>query len=119
MDQVLLDEPGECFPDPTAVAITPDGALALVTSAGTNRVAVVDLVRLRKLLEETAPAERESVLPNHLGKAAEFVMAMIPTGINPRGLAIAPDGRTAYVACALDDSLTVIDIAIRQAIGRD
>ena len=28
-DQVLLDEPGMCFPDPTAVAITPDGRLAL------------------------------------------------------------------------------------------
>ena len=25
VDQVLLDEPGDCFPDPTAVAITPDG----------------------------------------------------------------------------------------------
>ena len=34
VDQVLLDEPGQSFPDPTAVAITPDGALALVTSAG-------------------------------------------------------------------------------------
>jgi YVTN family beta-propeller protein len=118
VDQVLLDDPGECFPDPTAVAITPDGALALVTSSGADRVGVVDLARLRKLLEETSPDDREHVLPDHLGKAAEFVTAMIPTGINPRGLAIAPDGKTAYVACALEDSLTVIDIAQRKAVER-
>jgi len=42
-DQVLLDEPGMCFPDPKAVAITPDGRLALVTSATSDRVAVVDI----------------------------------------------------------------------------
>ncbi len=118
VDQLLLDEPGECFPDPTAVAITPDGALALVTSAGTDRVAVVDLAKLRKLLEETPAEERENVLPNHLGKAAEFVTGKIPTGTNPRGLAIAPDGKTAYVACALDDSLTVIDMLERKVTDR-
>ncbi len=116
VDQVLLDEPGECFPDPNSVAITPDGALALVTSAGADRVAVVDLKRLTKLLEETSPEQRENVLPNHLGKAAEFVKTRIATGLNPRGLAIAPDGKTAYVACALDDALTVIDIAQAKAV---
>ena len=42
VDQVLLDEPGECFPDPSAMAITPDGALALVASAGADCVAVMD-----------------------------------------------------------------------------
>ena len=46
VDQVLLDEPGLCFPDPAAVAITPDGRLALVTSSSTDRVAVVDVAKL-------------------------------------------------------------------------
>jgi len=43
VDQVLLDEPGMCFPDPTDIAVTPDGRLALVTSSTSNRVAVVDV----------------------------------------------------------------------------
>jgi YVTN family beta-propeller protein len=118
VDQVLLDEPGRSFPDPTAVAITPDGTLALVTSAGTDRVAVVDLARLRKLLETASPEDRAELIPNHLGKSAEFLVAHVPTGINPRGLTISADGRTAYVACALEDAITVIDVASRNAIDR-
>ena len=45
-------------------------------------------------------------------------MAHVPTGINPRGLTISADGRTAYVACALEDAITVIDVASRNAIDR-
>ena len=30
MDQILLDEPHLCFPDPTDVEMTPDGRFALV-----------------------------------------------------------------------------------------
>ena len=41
--------------------------------------------------------EREHVLPNHLGKATEFVIAHIPTGQCPRGIVAAGDSRTAYV----------------------
>ncbi|MGB0680892.1 MAG: Gfo/Idh/MocA family oxidoreductase, partial [Polyangiales bacterium] len=40
-DQVLLDEPNLHFPDATDVAFTPDGRRALVTSSGSDRVAVV------------------------------------------------------------------------------
>ena len=50
----------------------------LVTSAGTDRVAVVDIARLRRLLEAPRPSERANVLPNHLGKATEFVIGPIP-----------------------------------------
>ncbi len=51
VDQVLLDEPNLCFPDPADVAITPDGRLALVTSSGSDRVAVVDVAKLISMLE--------------------------------------------------------------------
>ena len=118
VDQVLLDEPGQSFPDPAAIAITPDGTLALVTSAGSDRVAVVDIARLRKMLEDASADDRANLIPNHLGKATEFVVAHIPTGINPRGITISGDGRTAYVACALDDAVTVIDLASRQAVAQ-
>ncbi len=117
VDQVLLDQAGESFPDPTDVAVTPDGALALVTSAGSDQVAIVDLAQLTGLVQGATEDERRDVLPNHLGQATRFVTALVPTGRNPRGLAIAPDGKTAWVACALDDALTVIDIPGRKAAG--
>ncbi|MCY2986375.1 MAG: multiheme c-type cytochrome [Planctomycetota bacterium] len=118
VDQVLLDEPGMSFPDPADVAITPDGRLALVTSSGTDRVAVVDLEKMIGLLEKATPQEREKVIPNHLGQATEFVTTHIPTGNCPRGILIAPDGKTAYVACSLDDSITVIDLGELRVVQR-
>src|SRR5208282_1868126 len=51
VDQVLLDEPGICFPDATGLAITPDGRLALVTSSGSDRVGVVDIQKLMAVVK--------------------------------------------------------------------
>ncbi len=118
VDQVLLDEPDLCFPDPADVAISPDGRYAFVTSSGSDRVAVIDVERLIALLRSASPYEREHVLPNHLGKPTEFVVQHISTRSSPRGVLFAPDGRTAWVANALDDSLTVIDVARLAAVGR-
>jgi len=118
VDQVLLDEPSQCFPDPADVAITPDGRLALVTSSSSDRVAVVDLEKLTGMLQAASDEDRREVFPHHLGLATEFVVKHIPTKNTPRGILIAPDGKTAYVACALDDSLTVIDLARLEAAGR-
>jgi len=118
VDQLLLDEPGTCFPDPTGMAITPDGRLALVTSSGSDRVAVVDIQKLIAVVEAASDEERAHVLPNHLGKATEFVLAHIPTGICPRGIVVAPDGRTAYVANSLDDSVSVLDLGTLRNVAR-
>lgn len=118
VDQVLLDEPQRCFPDPADVAITPDGRLALVSSSGSDRAAVVDVAKLISLVEDASEYEREHVLPNHLGKPTQFVIAHVPLKNSPRGVAITPDGRTAFVANALDDSLTVIDLPSLKAVNR-
>ncbi len=106
------------FADPTDVACTPDGRYALVTSSGTDRVAVVDVQKLLALLRRSSQYEREQVLPNHLGKPSEFLVQHIATKDSPRGLVIAPDGKLAYVANSLDDSLTVIDLGRLEAAGR-
>jgi YVTN family beta-propeller protein len=118
VDEVLLDEPGMGFADATDVAFTPDGRYALVTSAGTDRVAVVDVEKLMAILRRSSDYEREHVLPNHLGKAAEYVVKYIPTGNSPRGILVSRDGKLAYVANSLDDSLTVIDVARMESAGR-
>jgi YVTN family beta-propeller protein len=118
VDQVLLDEPDMCFPDPADVAITPDGKLALVTSSGSNRIAVVDVPKLISMLEAASDHEREHVFPNHMGKPTEFVKTYIPAEHSPRGIIITPDGKTAFTANALDDSLTVIDLEKLESVKR-
>jgi YVTN family beta-propeller protein len=118
VDQVLLDQPHLYFPDPADAAVTPDGRYALVTSSGSNRVAVVDLEKLISMLEAASPHERRRVFPNHLGKPTEFVVKFIATEDSPRGVLCAPDGKTAYTANALDDSVTVIDLNALEAVAR-
>ncbi|MFH0980510.1 MAG: multiheme c-type cytochrome [Planctomycetota bacterium] len=118
VDQVLLDEPQRCFPDPADVAVSPDGRYAFVTSSGSDCVAVVDVPKLMALLQSASPYEREHVFPNHLGKPTEFVVKHIPTKNSPRGVVFSHDGQSAFVANALDDSLTVIDVPRLEAVGR-
>ena len=111
VDQVLLDQPHAYFPDPNDVAVSPDGRHALVTSGGSDRVAVVDIAALLEMIEGASPDERDKVLPNHLGLSGRFVIKHLEVGSNPRGVAFSPNGRFAYVANALDDSVTVIETA--------
>ena len=118
VDQVLLDEPNLCFADPTSVVISPDGRRALVSSSGTNRVAVVDLPKLISMLQAASDDDRQHVFPNHLGKPTEFVLKHIDVGDSPRGIVITRDGQTAFVANALDDSLTVIGLDRMEAVKR-
>jgi YVTN family beta-propeller protein len=118
MNQVLLDEPHRCFPDAADVACSPDGAYALVTSSGSDRVAVVDVNRLVAMLESATAHELERVFPNHQGKATEFVVKHISTKNSPRGVLFSHDGKSAFVANALDDSLTVIDMDRLEAAAR-
>jgi len=111
VDQVLLDEPSICFPDPSDVAFTPDGRYALVTSSGSDKAAVIDVEKLRSILLSASPYERKYVIGNHLGIPTEFIVKRISTGKSPRGIVVTPDGKMAFIANALDDSLTVIDLS--------
>jgi len=110
VDQVLLDQPDLAFPDAADVILTADGRRALVTSSGSDRVAIVDLEKMLSMLEAATPEERERILPNHLAKSTEFVETFVKTGRSPRGITIAADDKTAYVANTLDDTVTVIDL---------
>jgi YVTN family beta-propeller protein len=117
-DQVLLDEPSRCFPDPADVAFTPDGNLALVTSSGLDLVAVVEVPELMRMLKEATEKEREEIFPNHLGKPTEFVRTHIPVGHCPRGIVVGPEGAYAYVANSLDDSVSVLDLKKLEEVER-
>jgi YVTN family beta-propeller protein len=87
---------------PQKVAIDPDGRHAYVTNYGDNTVSVIDL-------------------PTQLGldiyNAILKTNSTIPVGLNPRGLAVAPDSHHAFVVNTEDDTLTVIDTAAGTVIG--
>ncbi|MFQ5589807.1 MAG: beta-propeller fold lactonase family protein [Phycisphaerae bacterium] len=108
VDQVLLDQPNDYLPDLMDIAVNPDGRTALVISGGSDQVAVVDVEAMLKTITAHSDRDRIAVLPNHLGMSSRFVQKRLRVGANPRAVVFAPDGRYAYVANALDDSLTVI-----------
>jgi len=117
VDQLLLDEPGHYFADPTDVVISPAGDFAYVSGGGIDAVAVIDLRRMKEVLGRATEEERREVLPNHLGVSSQFVLKRIGVGRSPRGLAASRDGRYVYVADALDDSVSVIDAKRNERIA--
>ena len=117
VDEVLLDEPNLGFADATDVTFTRDGRHALVTSSGTNRLAVVDTAKLVDVLKRATPEERAKTLPNHLGVSTEFVSEYLKTGASPRGVVASADGKWAFVANSLEDTLSVYDVATMRAAG--
>ncbi len=117
IDQVLLDQPGQCFPDPADIVITDDGRYALVASSGTDRIAVVDVPRLISMVKAASREEREHVLPYHMGKSCEFIVTHIATGRAPRAILLMPGGRTLAAANSLDDSVSVVDLSQLKAVA--
>lgn len=107
ISQVLIDDVDQYYPGANGAAFTPDGRYALVTSSEADTVSVVDTARLAHVLREHPPSE----LANRLDSAQQFVIRRLHTGAEPTGVAVAPDGKFAYITNRLDDSLTVINLA--------
>ena len=110
VDEVLLDDIDYYYADGFGTASSPDGHWALVTAAGANVVSIVDTARLGQLLRRI-PADKPEALANRLDSARQYVVRRVPTGRHPTAVAVAPDGRFAYVANHLDDTVSVVDIA--------
>jgi len=105
--EVLLDDIDYYFAGNDGVAFTPDGRRAVVVSAEGDTISVLDTAKLARRLAQV-PAEE---LANRLDSAITFVTARLATGHHPTSVAVTPDGRWAYVANSLDDSLAVVDLA--------
>jgi YVTN family beta-propeller protein len=108
-----LDEVNAYFADPSGLVLTPDETLAFVASGGTDMISVVDLTALRAVAAGLDGPGRDAIADD-LGAFHRYVVARIPTGANPRNMAVTPDGRTLLVAEHLDDSVAVIDIGTLQ-----
>lgn len=111
VDELLLDDVNDFFADPTDIVFSPDGRYAFVTGGGAQQVAVIDVEKLLQLIAAAPTADRQELLPDHLGMSEEFVLKRIEVGRSPRGMAVSPDGRYLYVADGLDDAISVIDVA--------
>ena len=72
---------------PTGVAVTPDGALVLVASAGCNQLEVID---------------RATRAPVQIFAESDGI------GREPRNVVISPDGTRAYVSAYVSDTVTVL-----------
>jgi YVTN family beta-propeller protein len=123
---------------PDGVAVDPRGELAYVANSGSNSVSVIDIKKqsvVRAILVGRAPQKvaidpdgrhiyvtnfgdnTVSVIdaPTQLG--LNYVQSLlklkvnniIPVGLNPRGLAVAPDSHTAFVVNVGEDTMSVID----------
>lgn len=115
--QLPLDEANAYFSDPSGVVASPDGRRAFVASGGSDVVTVVDLDWVASWLARSdAPTRDDAILDMAL--SYRYVLARIPTGCNPKHLALSPDGTRLFVAERLDDSVLVVDTASLKPVGR-
>jgi YVTN family beta-propeller protein len=104
--QVVLDDIDYYFAGENGAAFTPDGRYALVTASEADTLTIIDTAKLARRLHAVSSEE----LPNRLDSARTFVVRRLETGSNPQSVVVSPDGRVAYVANRLDDTLTVVDL---------
>ncbi len=106
--EIPLDELERYAARPFGVAIAPDKSRIYVTYGGSEAVAVIDVPRLLNFVHARPHAQAVSYASD-LAASANYVVARIPVGHDPRGLTLSRDGRKLFVANRLDDTVSVID----------
>jgi YVTN family beta-propeller protein len=106
--EVPLDELERYASQPFGVAIAPDKSRIYVTIGGSECVSVIDIPRLMRFIQ-SRPRPQSGSFAYDLSASANYVVARIPVGHNPRGLALSRDGRKLFVANRLEDTISVIE----------
>lgn len=106
--EVPLDELDRYASQPFGVVIAPDKSHIWVTAGGSECVLAIDVPKLLRFLH-TRPRPASGSFAGDLSASGNYVVARIPVGRNPRGLALSRDGRRLFVANRLDDTISVID----------
>jgi YVTN family beta-propeller protein len=110
--QVPIDELDRYYSLPWGVVITPDKSRIFVTTAASESVTVIDVARLLNFVRA-----RHEGFVNDLSASANYVVARIPVGHNPRGVLLSKDARLLYVANRLNDSISVIDTSSNRVVS--
>jgi YVTN family beta-propeller protein len=110
--QVPIDELDRYYSLPWGVVILPDKSKIFITTAASESVTVIDVARLLNVVHS-----RSGPLVNDLSASANYVVARIPVGHNPRGVLLSKDGKRLYVANRLDDNIAVIDTAANRVVS--
>ena len=106
--EIPLDELDRYASQPFGVAIAPDKSRLYVSLGGSESVLAIDVPRLLQFVH-SRPRPASGSFAQDLSASGNYVVARIPVGHNPRGLALSRDGRRLFVANRLDDTISVID----------
>lgn len=106
--EVPLDELDRYASQPFGVAFTPDKRTLYVSIGGSECVLAIDVQRLLHFIH-SHPRPAGNSYATDLAASSNYVIARIPVGLNPRGVAPSHDGRSLFVANRLDDTISVID----------
>jgi YVTN family beta-propeller protein len=106
--EVPLDQLDRYASQPFGVAISADAQRIFVSAGGSECVLAIDVPRLLRFVH-SHPRPASGSYATDLSASANYVVARIPVGHNPRGLALSRDGRNLLVANRLDDTISVID----------
>ncbi len=115
--QMPIDEAHDYFADPSGLVVDGPGQRAYLASGGSDTVSVLDLASMAGWLAKADQRARREAIED-LSISAEYVLARIPTGRNPRQITLSPDGKWLLVAERLDDSVLVIDPVALKPVGR-
>ena len=102
--EIPLDELERYASRPFGVAIAPDKSRIYVSCGGSEMVTVLDLPKLLRYAR-THPGSNAQ----DLSASANYVVARISVGHDPRGLALNRDGSKLFAANRLEDTVSVID----------
>jgi YVTN family beta-propeller protein len=122
---------------PVDLVLTSDERFLLTANQTSDSVSLVDVESGRLLTEVPCgdrpgalvltPDERRVLVTASYGGSLHVyrfedgqlsVEGQIPLGFEPRGIAVSPDGKTAYVALMTADAVAKIDLNTRTVVGR-
>ena len=106
--EVPLDELERYASRLFGVAIAPDKSRIYVTCGGSEMVTVIDVLRLLRFIHARPQAQPISFAQD-LSASANYVVARVSVGHDPRGLTLSRDGRKLFVANRLEDTISMID----------
>ena len=111
-EAISLDPQGEAIADPHGIAMTPDDQRLLITAGGTHEMILLK----REGLPMKDRGSTDHVDPELLNDPDRF--KRIELGGRPMGVTVSHDGRNAYVANYLLNSVQIVDLVHDRLVGQ-